>query len=52
MDFTAGDGDVAGLIDDQGEHWKADLYVVNADAAAFRGKVFQQPEFREAKLDQ
>jgi phytoene desaturase len=40
-----------GLVDKSGKVWKSDIYVVNADAAVFRGKVFNRPAFSEEKLD-
>ncbi len=39
------------LIDADGKEWQADLYVVNADAAFFRGKVLKRKSFTEEKLD-
>ena len=39
------------LIDDQGRTWKGDYYVVNADAAWFRGAVLKNPKYTEKKLD-
>ena len=40
-----------GFYDQSGKLWKADIYVVNSDAASFRGKMFQRKSFSEAKLD-
>jgi phytoene desaturase len=39
------------LVDQQGNTWKADYYVVNSDAAWFRGKVFNRKKYRDEKLD-
>jgi phytoene desaturase len=39
------------FIDQHGKEWTADAYVVNADAAAFRGKLFGRKKFDEAHLD-
>jgi phytoene desaturase len=39
------------LIDADGREWKADYYVINSDAAWFRGKVFKNPKYSEKKLD-
>jgi phytoene desaturase len=39
------------LVDKNGKQWTADVIVVNGDAAVFRGKVFNRPEFSEEKLD-
>jgi phytoene desaturase len=38
------------LIDGQQRRWEADVYVINADAAYFRGRIFQRPQFSEARL--
>jgi phytoene desaturase len=42
---------VTALIDQHGNRHTADLYVVNADAAAFRGLVLNRKKFSEKKLD-
>ena len=39
------------LIDQDGKTWQADYYVINADAAWFRGKVLNNPNYTEKKLD-
>jgi phytoene desaturase len=39
------------LIDANGNHWKSDVYVINSDAAGFRGKVFNREKFSESNLD-
>ncbi len=39
------------LVDQHGKEWKADLFVVNADAAWFRHKIFQRKKFTEKKMD-
>ena len=44
-------GKVVAFQDTTGKDWKADLYVSNADAAAFRGQVLNRPKFSEKKLD-
>jgi phytoene desaturase len=44
--------ELSALIDGEGKRWEADLFVINADAAAFRHTVFQRHQFREEKLDQ
>ncbi len=40
------------LIDQMGEAYSADLYVINSDAAHFRGKVFNQKKYRNNQLKQ
>lgn len=44
-------GKVVSVTDVQGNAYSADLFVINADAAAFRGKFLNRPKFSEAKLD-
>jgi phytoene desaturase len=39
------------LIDQNNRKWTADIIVINADAAVFRGKIFRRPQFSEEKLD-
>ena len=39
------------LTDAEGKKWKADIFLINADAAWFRGKILNRPEFSEEKLD-
>ncbi len=39
------------LIDKEGKRWDADIFVINADAAAFRHWVFKRPGFSEERLD-
>ncbi|MBE0673608.1 MAG: phytoene desaturase [Bacteroidales bacterium] len=42
---------VVAFTDSAGKRWEADLFVVNADAALFRGKVMKRTRFSERKLD-
>lgn len=39
------------LIDRNGRNWNADAIIINSDAALFRGKVFNRPEYSEKNLD-
>jgi phytoene desaturase len=50
-DFIAGENKLQSLIDAKGAKWSADIIVVNADAAVFRGKVFRRKGFSDEKLD-
>lgn len=49
--FSSESKKITSFIDSDGKEWKADLFVVNADAAAFRGKVLKRSAFSEKKLD-
>ncbi|MCC6584245.1 MAG: phytoene desaturase [Chitinophagales bacterium] len=44
-------GKINGFTDTTGKVWNADIYVCNADAASFRGKILNRTKFSEAKLD-
>ncbi|MFO7880359.1 MAG: phytoene desaturase family protein [Bacteroidota bacterium] len=39
------------LTDQNGKAWSADVFIINADAAAFRGQVFNRKKYRPKKLD-
>ncbi len=39
------------LVDSNNRKWGADIIIINADAAVFRGRVFKRKEFSEEKLD-
>ncbi|MFC2081425.1 phytoene desaturase family protein [Bacteroidota bacterium] len=39
------------FVDSRGKAYKADVYIVNADAASFRGKVMNRKKFRDSRLD-
>jgi phytoene desaturase len=49
--FTGNGDKMDSLIDSKGNHFKADTYVINSDAASFRGKVLERRKFSEANLD-
>ncbi|MHC1707059.1 MAG: phytoene desaturase family protein [Bacteroidales bacterium] len=44
-------GRLSALTDQNGKSWTADLFVINSDAAWFRGKIFNRPGFSNQKLD-
>lgn len=43
--------DIKTVIDSKGKKWTADVFVINADAALFRGEVLGRRKFSEEKLD-
>ncbi|MBN2635783.1 MAG: phytoene desaturase [Prolixibacteraceae bacterium] len=49
--FAENKGALVSLIDQNNHHWKSDIYLINSDAAWFRGKVLDRPEFKQEKLD-
>lgn len=42
---------ITAFTDTKGERWEADLFVVNADAASFRGQVMKRQKFSSRSLD-
>lgn len=49
--FEQRNGKVTALVDQHHHKWEADAFVINADAAVFRGKVFNRSAFTPKKLD-
>jgi len=49
--YNSENRNITSFTDSEGKEWKADQYVVNADAAWFRGSILNRPEFSEKKLD-
>jgi phytoene desaturase len=50
VDFRYNGNGVNAFVDQNGKAWNADIFLVNADAALFRGKVFKRKKFNEDKL--
>ena len=50
-DFLQNEKGIEAFVDSNNKHWKADVYVVNADAASFRGSVFNRKKYTPEKLD-
>jgi phytoene desaturase len=51
ISYRSADSEITSFADTTGKEWQADLYVVNADAAAFRGSILRRPAFSKDKLD-
>jgi phytoene desaturase len=51
VDYREKSNMLSSLIDSTGKEWKADIYVINSDAAFFRGAVFKRKKFTEKKLN-
>lgn len=51
VDFNGTDNTLTSLVDNHGKKWTADAFVINSDAAFFRGKVFKRKKYSEKKLD-
>lgn len=50
-DFSGNNKKLDFLVDTNGKKWTADIILINADAAVFRGKVFKRKKYSEKKLD-
>ncbi len=51
VDYIEESGTLKSMVDAEGRRWDADIFVVNADAAWFRHKVFKRKKFNEARMD-
>ena len=51
VDYKSDGKNISGLVDQNGNTWESDLYVINSDAAWFRGKIFNRSKYQEPKLD-
>jgi phytoene desaturase len=49
--FVAENNTLTALVDQNNKKWTADIFVINADAAVFRGTVFERKAFTTKKLD-
>ncbi|MBN2166152.1 MAG: phytoene desaturase [Marinilabiliaceae bacterium] len=50
-DFKYSKNKLTSFVDKNGGYWEADVFVVNADAASFRGSVFKRKQFAPYKLN-
>lgn len=48
--FENTNGTLTALIDQNQKKWEADIFVINADAASFRGQVFKRKKYSHARL--
>lgn len=51
MDFIQNNGKLEFLIDQNNRKWTADIFVINSDAAVFRGSVFRRKMYSRENLD-
>ncbi|HPE75269.1 MAG TPA: phytoene desaturase family protein [Draconibacterium sp.] len=51
VDFTERNGKLESFTDQNGKKWKSDIFLVNSDAAWFRGNIFKREKYAENKLD-
>lgn len=50
IDYKHDGNKLLSLIDHKGNSWLSDIFVINADAALFRGKVFNRKKYNDASL--
>ncbi|MFN8295721.1 MAG: phytoene desaturase family protein [Chitinophagales bacterium] len=50
-DIKTKDGKAVSFRDTKGKEWKADIFICNSDAAAFRGKILKRKKYSQEKLD-
>lgn len=50
VSYEQQNGKIQAFIDQNGKAWTADAYVINADAAVFRNKIFKHPAFSDKKM--
>ncbi|MBS1517801.1 MAG: phytoene desaturase [Bacteroidetes bacterium] len=50
-DFHNTNGSMEYLLDKNGKRWNADVYLINADAASFRGQILRRKKYSETALD-
>ncbi len=51
VDFVGNGKKLESLVDREGKQWKADAFLVNGDAAVFRGTIFKRRNYSVEKLD-
>jgi phytoene desaturase len=51
IDYVSKDNKIECLKDSDGKKWSADIILINADAAVFRGKIFKKKKYSEKNLD-
>ncbi len=51
VDYISYKGKLKALVDSTGNQWTSNTYVINADAASFRGLVFGRKAYHKKKLD-
>ncbi len=51
VDFKYHGDTLTSLIDNNGKNWESDIFVINADAAYFRGNVLKRKAFSAKKLN-
>jgi len=50
-DFVENNSKLEYFIDKQGKKWNADIILINADAAVFRGTIFKRKKYSPQRMD-
>lgn len=50
VDYTSENNQLTSVQDQNGKIWQSDIFIINADAAFFRGRIFKRKEFSDNKL--
>lgn len=50
VDFVGQEKELVALIDQNNQRWTADVFVINSDAALFRGSIFKRSRYSEKRL--
>ena len=51
IDFHDNKNKLLSLTDQNGKKWESEIFMINADAAVFRGKIFKKEKYSEKNLD-
>lgn len=51
VDFVKEGNKIKFLVDQKGKKWSADIFLINSDAAYFRGKVFKKKKYSDENLN-
>ncbi|MBS0012260.1 MAG: phytoene desaturase [Bacteroidales bacterium] len=51
VDIVSNGTGLQALVDNKNKKWEADVYVINSDAALFRGKILNRKKYSEERLD-
>jgi len=50
IDYKTKNGKLSGFVDRNGNIWESDIYVINADAALFRNKIFKRNKYNDKRI--
>ncbi len=50
INYKKNNNTISGFVDQQGNVWGSDIYIINADAALFRNKIFKREKYNDKKI--